>query len=271
MNHSRYFRIFVLVMIGWMLNLTTLAQSVGADVIQQRLLSQFKLTTVMADRSDIVTPGSVVQLRQDGLLMYSVNSPVVPANNYKDGKISQGFLYKRLRLPGQPDNNLLAEGNPLRSFVHGENFWVSAIAMKNDGVEFRLYSDPYNNFRFDANLKILFPNKKEVPSVDQMMALVAEVLTVVPAQEQAASVPPAVQPATQPEPVAVTPSYGEIAPPPAPPAPAPTISVGMSKDQVLAAFGEPARKAVVGTREIYFYSDMKMKITFTSGKISNID
>ena len=142
MNKLRCFRTFGSVGIVLILNLTTWAQAGSADAIQQRLLSQFKLTTITADRSDIVTPGSVVQLRLDGLLMYNVGSPVVPSNNYKDGKISQGFLYKRLRLPGQPDNNLLADGSPLRTFVHGENFWVSAIEMKNDGVEFRLYSDP---------------------------------------------------------------------------------------------------------------------------------
>jgi hypothetical protein len=201
--------------------------------------------------------------------MYSVNSPVAPSNNYESGKISQGFLYKRIQIPGQPDNNMTPDGYPLRAFVHGENFWVTAIAMKNDGVEFRLYSDPYNNIRFYANLKIPFPNKKEVPSADQMMASVEEVLTVVPAQEQVVSAPAPAAPPSAPAPPST--SYGEIAPPPAPPAPAPTISVGMTKDLVLAAFGEPARKAVVGTKEIYFYSDMKMKVTFINGKVTDID
>jgi hypothetical protein len=45
----------------------------------------------------------------------------------------------------------------------------------------------------------------------------------------------------------------------------------MTKDQVLTAFGEPQRKAVVGSREIYFYSDTKMKITFTNGTVSDIE
>ena len=269
MNQFRCFRIFGLAMMAMVLNPTLWAQAGSVDAIQQKLLSQFKLTTITADRSDIVTPGSVVQLRQDGLLMYSVGSAMVPSNNYKDGKISQGFLYKRIRMPGQPDNNLLADGNPLRTFVHGENFWVTAIAVKNDGVEFKLYSDPYENVRFDASLKIPFPNKKEVPSADQMMASVAEVLAVVPAQEQAPSAPAPAAP--QPAPAPPPASYGEIAPPPPPPAPAQTISVGMSKDQVVAVFGEPERKAVVGPKEIFFYSELKMKIVFTNGKVSNVD
>jgi hypothetical protein len=60
-------------------------------------------------------------------------------------------------------------------------------------------------------------------------------------------------------------------PPPPPPsdAPPPTIAVGQTKDQVTAAFGQPARKATLGAKEIYFYKDMK--VTFTGGKVSNVE
>jgi hypothetical protein len=65
------------------------------------------------------------------------------------------------------------------------------------------------------------------------------------------------------------PAYQDVAPPPPPPAPVPSISLGQSKDQVEAAFGEPLRKAVVGQKEIFFYKEMK--VTFTNGKVSNVD
>jgi hypothetical protein len=65
--------------------------------------------------------------------------------------------------------------------------------------------------------------------------------------------------------------YEDVAPPPPPPAPAPTISMGQTKDQVTAAFGEPQRKAAAGPKEIFFYTDLKMKVTFTNGKVSSID
>jgi hypothetical protein len=38
---------------------------------------------------------------------------------------------------------------------------------------------------------------------------------------------------------------------------------------VTAAFGDPVRKAIIGTKEIYFYKDMK--VTFTSGKVSDVE
>jgi hypothetical protein len=269
MNQVRCFRTFSLTMIALMIHLMASAQVGGTDAIQQRLFSQFSLTTVTADRSDIVSSGSAVQLHRDGLLMYSVDSPVVPSNTYKDGKVSQGFLYKRFQIPGQPVSNQSPGGYPMRAFVHGENCWVTQVEAKKDGVEFSLYSDPYDNVRYYAKLKIPFPNKKDVPAVDAFLATVAEILAVVPSQDQAASVPASAAPQyAPPSPQA---SYQELAPPPPPPAPAPTLSVGMTRDQVLASVGEPARKAVAGAKEIYFYTDMKMKVTFTKGTVSGID
>ena len=65
--------------------------------------------------------------------------------------------------------------------------------------------------------------------------------------------------------------YEDLAPPPGPPAPAPTISIGQTNAQVIAAFGEPQRKASAGPKEFFFYTDLKMKVTFTNGKVSSIE
>jgi len=61
-----------------------------------------------------------------------------------------------------------------------------------------------------------------------------------------------------------------IAPPPPPSdAPPPTIEIGQTKDQVIAGFGQPARVAKLGAKEIFYYKDMK--VTFTNGKVSNVE
>ena len=87
-----------------------------------------------------------------------------------------------------------------------------------------------------------------------------------------AAVPVPNQPAQgSPSPAPAQHQYEDLAPPPPAPAPAPTISMGQTKAQVTAAFGEPQRKAAVGPKEIFFYTDLKMKITFTNGKVSSID
>jgi hypothetical protein len=82
-----------------------------------------------------------------------------------------------------------------------------------------------------------------------------------PAPEQEAA--PAPAPAAR--------QYDALDAPPPPPAPAPVITIGERKAQVLTDFGEPQRKAANGPKEIFFYTDLKMKVTFVNGKVSSID
>jgi hypothetical protein len=61
-----------------------------------------------------------------------------------------------------------------------------------------------------------------------------------------------------------------IAPPPPPAdAPPPTIALGQTMDQVTAGFGQPLRVAKLGAKVIFYYKDMK--VTFTNGKVSNVE
>jgi hypothetical protein len=162
---------------------------------------------------------------------------------------------------------------------------VTGITVQKDGVLFRLYSDPYNDIRYYGNLKIPFPNKKEVPSADVASQVVAEVLTVVPQddqgnQQQQEPAPPPPPPSQRPVQVQrpVPPqrpgqplppaqgSNGYVAPQSLAP---PTIALGQTKEQVAAAFGPPLRTAVIGAKEIFFYRNMK--VTFTSGRVSNVE
>jgi len=60
---------------------------------------------------------------------------------------------------------------------------------------------------------------------------------------------------------------GQIAPPPAPAAPA-TIGLGMPIAEVVARMGDPVRIADLGQRTMYFYKDMK--VIFVDGKVSDV-
>jgi hypothetical protein len=255
---------FLLLVPGFQLS----AQSGDAAAIQQKLNAQFKLTMTTADRTDIVTPGDVVVIHKPGLLMFDVASAVQPTNVYKDGKIGQGFGTQMM---------MSGKNRIMRRFVPGEKCWVIAVSVQSDGVSIGLYSDPYDNVRYDAILKIPFPNKKEVPPVDSVMGTIAQVLTVEsPSGDQGSqgtAPPPAQAPpvqATAPAPIPPPPPPPDIAPPPPPAdAPPPTISLGETIDQVIAAFGQPVRVAKLGAKQIYYYKDMK--VTFTNGKVSNVE
>jgi hypothetical protein len=241
------------------------AQSGDTAAILERLDAQFKLTRTTADRTDIVTPGDVVVIHKPGLLMFDVTSVVPPTNVYKDGRITQGFGTAMM---------MGGKNRIMRRFVPDEKCWVTGVSVQNDGVSIGLYSDPYNDVRYYAVLKIPFPNKKEVPPVDSVMGTIAEVLTVATASGdqggQGGAPPPEPAQATAPAPVPPPAPMPEIVPPP-PPAdtPPPTITLGETIDQVVAAFGQPLRMAKLGAKQIYYYKDMK--VTFTNGKVSNVE
>jgi hypothetical protein len=362
MTSTGFFRVSGMAAIVLAFQVSLVAQSGDPlSAIQAQISSGFKVSTLTADRSDIVTVGDVVQLHKPGLIMYAVASPLPPANSYKNGKIGQGWggFGKDLMIGMAAPDGTTAASYPHRQFVAEEKCFVTGIQVQKDGVLFQLYSDPYDDVRYYANLKIPFPDKKTVPPADAEMKLVAEVLTVVPQDNQpeqagnppaggvqggqapiagqylapsgsrllllpsgsftkfvgsgqgqgqyavdgenltltftatgfaqhfkiqggnlldvntrqqwtrtgdapgGASAPPADSAATQ-APLAA------IAPPP-PPAdtPPPTVAAGQTKDQVTAILGQPGKAAKIGTKEIYYYKDMK--VTFMNGKVSNIE
>ena len=47
------------------------------------------------------------------------------------------------------------------------------------------------------------------------------------------------------------------------------MRTGQTIDQVVAALGQPIRIANVRTKQLYFYKDLK--VTFTDGKVSNVE
>jgi hypothetical protein len=265
-NHS--VRLLGLVLLGLIAGQAVVGQPEVSDVIGRRLLSEFKLTQITADRSDIVIPGSVVGIQRDGLVMWSVEAPGAASNTYKGGKVSQGAsgFGKGLLIASMAPGGLAGGGYPSRKFVRGENCWVTGINVQKDGVQFKLYSDSYAGLRYYANLKFPFPDKNQPPDAERMLTMVAEVLSVVPVQNQPDLTISSVEPAATVQPT----SYQPIAPPPAD-GQAQSVSPGMSKEQVIASFGEPTRKAAAGNKEFFAYSDTKIKITFTNGVVSDIE
>ncbi len=363
MKQVRWFRVFGLAALTLMCSLALAAQG-DLSAIQQKLDSQFKLTTLTPNGSDIVEPGDVVVLQKDGLKMSALASPLMESNTYKDGKIGGGAgkrawggfgvaLLQATAVGLDPTGTAtMPDSIPGHNPAAGEKLWVVAATAQKDGINFKLYTDADGNgVRYHANLKVLFPNKKQVPPLEAAMQLVSEVLKMAPQQDQPAeeseqapiyglysaksnnsnlqlntdgsvclhikspslaelsgqftvngdalllafsdgenltfsirgdtiynaqglpvyvrqadSGAPASEVASAPPPPQH--QYDDIAPPPPPP---PSASIGESKAQVLADFGQPQRKAVNGAKVTYFYTDQKIKIVFTNGKVSNIN
>jgi hypothetical protein len=148
----------------------------SGDSLQQKLASQFVLTKMAADRSDIVTPGTVVALLKFGLTLRSVAAPAPPLSTYKNGKISGPSFGADLKntIFKVPGNGTTAD-YPIRQFRTVERLWVTGLSVSGDGVVLTLYSDPYDGTHYYGQLKFPF-EKRSVPDSDEMLRTIAEVL-----------------------------------------------------------------------------------------------
>ena len=110
------------------------------------------------------------------------------------------------------------------------------------------------------------------PAPDEMAAVVAEVIGTDAASQPQPSAPqaPAQAPAAPaPPPAPVDQAPAPIAPPPPPSdQPPPEVKLGQSKDQVIAAFGQPQKIVTLGTKQILFFKDLK--VTLVGGKVTDV-
>lgn len=259
--------------------------------IEKKLTAEYALTKTTDDKSDIVTAGSVLVLQKDKVYMVPVDASGNPCQNtYKDGKLNQSGsckvneTFRKIpgfgrAIPGQD------KAIATRAFVTGEKFWLTKIDVrdsgKDKGVQFDFYTDAIKDVRYRGTLFVQF--KGALPTPDDALKLVAEVITVAPSEEakdDKAAPAKGSQQAPQQEAPAAAPPAQEAAPapveapppaieaPPPPPAEPATVALGQTPDEVVAALGQPTKKAKVGTKEIYFYKDLK--VTFVNGKVKDI-
>jgi len=271
-----------------------LAQAQAQKTLEEQLQAEYMITTPTADNSDIVTMGSVLVLQKKGFSAGAASSKVLTQNTYKDGQIHSGAATAVRRFGGLPGigyipgvgtaaSTAAGAAGGSRDFVNGEKLYVTQITVDRgkDGVVFDLISDSYGDSgRFKGQLRFQF-GKGTVKTADLAAAdaMISQVFKIQPPDDNANAQQPAAN-AQQAAPAAQAPAAAPVAdappppipppPPPAdePPAPPKSIDLGQTKDQVIAAFGQPLRTAKVGAKEIFFYKDLK--VTFTGGKVSDV-
>lgn len=245
------------------------AQSLdGPGAMKAAIETKYHRTQATADFSDIVTAGDVITLLKSGLVMYDATKSASRTGvvSYHDGRLNAGGLTKMM-LAGSGPNSAVQ----VREFVSGEKCWLVAVTIKNDGVYLSFLSDPINDIRYLGSIKFPVDKKQSMPAPDVMLAQIAEVISVASGSQQDAQQAPQ-QPAPAAPLQAPAASFAPVAPPPPPsdqPAPPPpTISLGQTRDQVVAGFGQPQRVVNLGTKEIDFYKDMK--ITYVNNKVTDV-
>jgi hypothetical protein len=177
----------------------TYAQRGGPEgLLRQKLNSQFPLTRIAADRSSVTSAGALLVLQKGGLMMYGTVCPSSPLTVYKKGKLSQPFgatlrrdTLGTMKMPGHDTTSSC----PRMTFPSGTRLWVTTVAVQNDGILFRLYSDQIGDQPYYGDLKFQLA-KDSVPEPDEALRIIAEVLTVKPAESAGGSPGPvgAVQP-----------------------------------------------------------------------------
>jgi hypothetical protein len=239
--------------------------------LEQKVDQHFALTKFTADKADIVTAGAVLVLQKDNLVLYTASVPAPPINTYKSGKLSQGFS-DMLSVDMSDRVSRASTGSiPKKVLVSGQKVWLSRTAVTKDKLVLTVITDPYDDGRYAAQVKFQFA-KGTPPSADDLLKTISEVFTVQPGDNAPASGSPpqqAMAPIAPPAPAEV---MAPIAPPPppadAPPAATKTISLGQTKDQVVAIFGAPQKVVKLGKKEIVYYPDMK--VTLVDGKVSDV-
>ena len=131
-------------------------------LIQEKLVSQIKMTKATADHSDIVTAGDVLVLHKDGLMMCSSDSSYAFSNTYSGGVLAANYnnrakdaakSFFKGRIPfggGGSAADAANNGCASRKFVAGEKFWVTGILSQKDGILVSTFSDPYQLNRSDT-------------------------------------------------------------------------------------------------------------------------
>jgi len=284
------------------------AHADDAAAIQKKLVSEYALTQPTADKTDIVTAGAILVLQKSDLVMGPTTSSAFYINVYKEGKIqpnvlakSKSIIHRIGQMPGigvipgvgtaagtaaGADSN---SGASPRTYVTGEKLWVTKIEVKNEpkeeDVTFSLFTNAVNDVRYQGSLKFPLPKGATEDQVDKV---VAEVFKVQPPEEAKQEQPPAGgqpgQPAapagaqTAAAPPVAPAAPGASAPlpdipPPPPPAdqpaaPPPTVKLGQTPDEVIAALGQPQKIVKLAKKETYYYKDLK--VIFVAGKVSDV-
>ena len=139
--------------------------------------SKIPLTKATADNTDIVSPGAVLTLQKDNLLMYPATSGREPARNtFEDGIFCHWVCGLRpgvanaLPLPRRPVPNE-------RMFNRGEPLWLTGIHVKQYEVVLDLLSQQYYGTRYYARVQLPF-KQGSLPSADEVSKTIHELFLV---------------------------------------------------------------------------------------------
>jgi hypothetical protein len=254
----------------------TMAGAQGADSLESQLAAKYKLVKLGTDSTGlaVLDAGTVLVVKKGGILSVPSGTMVLVPSYVKDGQIktannsAMSGVNKLLKWKGVSDPTGAASSDT-KFLTTGERVYVSKIDVnrKDSKVSLTIIECDTCNSVQDPSLRkaqVVFQFPKDYVSgadggqISDVINQILEIQAEDSGQQEQAQDAQAQQGQQQQQPAAA----------PAPAQPPPTIQLGQSPDEVTAALGQPQKIVNLGTKQIYYYKDMK--ITFLKGKVSDV-
>ncbi len=273
-SRAFYKMIFKLLLAGAISPVLAGAQAVS---LQEQLAAQYKLVKMGSDTSgySVVEEGTLLAIQKGGLLGVPYSDTSVQSNKYENGTVhapnamlSKGIGFGMKKFGKEQTTKLFAKGDKVYPTKIDVNLEKDTVTLGIVACDTCNKTDPttYNK----ANVVFVFPKGSlAAASAGQVEDTIGTLLSISSddqqqakgdqqggdqggGQQQQAGQDQGQQQAAAPQPAAEPVS----------------IEKGMTADQVEAAMGQPEKKVNLGTKQIYYYKDMK--VIFLSGKVSDV-
>jgi hypothetical protein len=247
----------------------------GAQAVslQEQLAAQYKLVKIGSDTSgySVVEKGTLLAIQKGGILAVPYGDSNVLANKYEGGviKAPSGLsLMGRKSIMGkfgkEQTTHLFGVGDKVYPMKIDVNVAKDTVTLGIVACDTCNKTDPptYNK----ANVVFQFPKGSLAnAAAGGVEDTIGQVLTISSDDQQQGGDQGAQQQGGQQQGAA---DQGQQQPAEQPAAEPASIEKGMTTDQVEAAMGKPEKKVTLGTKQIYYYKDMK--VIFLSGKVSDV-
>jgi hypothetical protein len=253
--------------------------------LQEQLAAQYKLVKMGSDTSgySVVEEGTLLAIQKGGLLGVPYSDTSVQNNKYEGGVVkapnallSKGIGFGMKKFGKEQTTKLFAKGDKVYPTKIDVSLEKDQVTMGIVACDTCNKTDPtsYNK----TNVIFVFPKgslaKASAGEVEDTIGTLLSISSDDAKQgadqggqqgggdQQQGGDQAGQQQAAQPQ--------GGQQQPAAQAAPAEPVSIekGMTTDQVEAAMGKPDKKVTLGTKQIYYYKDMK--VIFLSGKVSDV-
>jgi len=251
----------------------------GQDSLDSQLAAKYKVSKVGHDSTGTVVTdaGTVLVIKKGGIISVASGNAVVLQTTVKDGQVkAQGNaamqgVGRLLKFKGVSDPSGAASTDT-RFLTVGEKVYVTKIEVnvKDSKVTVSIMEcDTCNSVQDPSGRKaqvvFIYP-KDYLSGADggQVSDVINQTLEI-QADDSGGQQQQAQDSGNQQQAQA---QQAQPEQPAAPPQPPPTIQLGQTPDEVTAALGQPEKIVNLGTKQIYYYKDMK--VTFVKGKVTDV-